>query len=174
MKQLLLLPLIAILSMSATYAPQEPSKAETIAWLNKYGSQMYKNCRMILSSSTLDASMLIDTTSDLLETYYAYVNGDDDEIIQTCKIKISEINKLMISNSENSNKAIYNVYLFGPKDFMTETFSLTGRKSFFSLMTLKFNTEDDAQRVFNAIKHLISFYDNEVEFINETDLENKF
>lgn len=44
MKQILMLPLIALLSISATYAPQAENDAtweETIAFINKYKSYLY-------------------------------------------------------------------------------------------------------------------------------------
>lgn len=148
MKQLLLLPLMALLSISATYAQQAESEAtweETIAFINKYKSYLhhtrYHNdpCRNEIKDFNISGNQM----------YFTNLPGEGAGNESKHTVDLSKLDSV-----DFGNDAIY-LFLVGPYwkvDYNPYTSSST--KSSLKSSYLTICDEEMKERMYNAFSHL--------------------
>lgn len=164
MKQILLLPVIAILSISATYAPQEPTKEETKYWLNNYGKKL-----LVRNPESTYQEYLTDKVDFYINDQsiykYNYLNRNGEKEKWNWSIQLESINSITLHSTSIeiiSNKQVYFVWIG------------LERKEYYDSMTLAFDDEETTLRFYKALKHYFSFFDYNIEYVNRQDIKNKF
>ncbi|MFH6770669.1 hypothetical protein [Gaetbulibacter aestuarii] len=180
--------------MQFAQGQNSPTKEETIEWINTFGKTYFKEAINKIPQKngySKVGDLKVMNNQPLLNITYHY-NWPDNNIYKVdANIYLANIETTaleQVSNDYTNRKILYCITFKGEGVFQSVggianrdsgkfiNEPNVSKKNFTpGYSAIYFDTKDHAERVFKALKHLIPFYNNNhVEYIDKSNLENKF
>jgi len=172
MKNTILLFLAFTFSVQFANAQSDATKEETISWINIYGAKGAESGKSGgITRSRTDIYINEVNEMAIITTERWWLDLDDPKAWKENgknfrkMYRISDIEFIMlqpvVEDEYNYDKGYYKVRLL-----------LKDKEIYGSFFV--FPDKEKANSLFKALKHLASFYETNIEFIDQVSLENKF
>jgi hypothetical protein len=164
MKKAILI-IVLFIGLGNVNAQSGATLEETKEWLEIYGSKLIQNPDNNFINYQLD----FDGNKIMISYELTY-----DEIVYETTISdlksVKSITYLPLSSDSGSG---FSIIIRGGAGYWKNTKGDMVKESS-NYILLRMITKKNATRVFNALKHLYTFYNNKVQFIDKVSIENKF
>jgi hypothetical protein len=172
MKKTLLI-IIIFIGLGNVNAQSDASKEETLSWLNTYLQKFSKQAT-------------IDTYGNDYTSLRVQINNAQDGLIHR---QLSDENYINIYRHEMYLTSVIKISMGPDRDNDTYYIAIWGKDKSVSVyeetdykekeysdnsIFFSFSNKEEALRVFKALKHLFTFYNQGVEFVDTVSIENKF
>ena len=155
-------------------AQSDATKEETLNWLNTYLKKFAYEATLQNTKGGNFTHFYISIRSK--GEIHTELSKKNSEAWYQEDVKITSISKIIIEPmSTNENYLLE----FWVNDRSVEVFYDNGdgddpKIKKMAVMTLYFSNKTELERVYKALKHLFTFYNQEVEFVDKIALANKF
>jgi hypothetical protein len=173
MKQTLLI-IALFIGIGSVNAQSDATKEETLDWLNIYFPKFSRQATIdFLDSDKLTNFMIkINYKQDGMIRRLLYDDNYDD--IFRHEMYLTSVIKIEIGLTQKND--IYYIFFVGKDKSVSRNRSCEGcvKDGKGEYVSFYFSNKTELERVYKALKHLFTFYNQEVKFVDKIALANKF
>tara|TARA_B110000046_G_scaffold102424_1_gene110056 strand:- start:1895 stop:2410 length:516 start_codon:yes stop_codon:yes gene_type:complete len=171
MKKTLLI-IALFIALGNVNAQSDATKEETLDWLNTYLAKYSRQATIESYGNDFTRyKVRIDQYEDGI--IYRELESEKRDDLYAHKMELTFLRLISINQNIDGDTFIINFY--GKDDSVTKkrTCSACGTSTGREIPFI-FSNKSEAERVFKALKHLFSFYNQKIVFTNNVSDENKF